>query len=47
MMFTQLLGTAVSFDSGFRPALLERPACPSLALSLPSWPAEPGPRPST
>jgi MFS family permease len=41
------LGTAVSFDSGFRPALLERPACPSLALSLPSSPAEPGPRPST
>jgi hypothetical protein len=41
------LGTAVSFDNGFRPALLERPACPSLALSLPSSPAEPGPRPST
>ena len=30
------LGTAVSFDNGFRPALLEWPACPSLALSLPS-----------
>jgi hypothetical protein len=23
------------------------PACPSLALSLPSWPADPGPRRST
>ena len=41
------LGNAVSFDNGFRPALLGWPACPSLALSLQSSPAEPGPRPST
>ena len=40
------LGTAVSFDNGFRPALLV-PAGMSLALSLPSSPAGPGPRPST
>jgi MFS family permease len=37
----------VASTTGSVPPCSCRPACPSLALSLPSWPADPGPKPST